>query len=104
MPDIVFTKSDIPFWAGGDGNLRLHVNVPDLTKQLAPSNNDLFSLDFNIGGTQLFSIGASDTVKLGIKASTDVSLVPLWPSTPADRLKIIDNYGLAGYFAPNVHA
>ena len=77
MPDIVFTKSDIPFWAGADGNLRLHVNVPDLTKQLAPSNNDLFSLDFNIGGTQLFSIGASDTVKLGIKAEHGCEPRPL---------------------------
>lgn len=104
MPDIVFKKSDIPFWAGGDGTLRLHVNVPDLTKQLPPSNNDLFSLDLNIGGNQLFSIGAFDTVKLGIKASADVNLVPLWPSTPADRLRILDNYGLAGYFDPNVHS
>ncbi len=103
MPDIVFTKSDIPFWAAGDGVLRLHATIPDLTKQLVPSNKDLFSLDFNFGGTQLFSIGAFDTMKLGIKAGTDVSIIPLWPSTSADRLKIIDNYGLTGYFAPNVH-
>jgi hypothetical protein len=103
VPDLDFKKTDIPFWAGGEGVLRIHVAVPDLTKQLTPTNNDLFSIDFSIGGAQLFSIGASDTVKLVMKASTALSLVPLWPSTSSDRLKIIDGYGFTGYFEGHAH-
>ncbi len=100
MPNIDLTKTDIPFWAGGSGSLSVQANVANLDQQLTPGNNDLFSLGFNMAGGQSFSIGAPDSVKLGIKAGTTARLVPLWASSSAERLRLLDNYELQNYFDP----
>ncbi len=100
MPNIDLTKTDIPFWSGGSGSLRVQANVADLEQQLTPGDNDLFSLGFNIAGGHSFAIGAPDSVKLGIEAGTNTRLTPLWSSSSAERLKLLEDYGLQDYFDP----
>jgi hypothetical protein len=39
-------------------------------------------------------------VKLGIEAKTSARLIPLWASSSIERLKLLENYGLSGYFDP----
>jgi hypothetical protein len=97
MPDIDLKKENIPFWAGGDGVLRVHLAVADPLKMLPADTGDLLSVGFNAGGTQPFSIGGTDNVKLGIDAETSASLAPYW-STSGDRLKVLADYGLLNYF------
>lgn len=98
MPKIELTKADIPFWSGGSGSLSVQANIANLDQPLTPSNNDLFSLDFNIAGGQSFAIGSADSVKLGIEAGTNTRLIPLWSSSSAERLKLLEDYGLQDYF------
>lgn len=103
MPNIELTKTDIPFWSGGGGSLRVQAGIADLDQQLAPSDDDLFSLNFDIAGNHSFAIGAPDSVKLGIEAGADTRLIPLWSSSSAERLKLLEDYGLQDYFDPPRH-
>ena len=56
MSNIELKKTDIPFWFGGDGVLKVDVNVVDPTKPIPPTDNDILAVDFSIGGSQPFSI------------------------------------------------
>jgi hypothetical protein len=103
MSNLTFKKADIPFWFGGDGALNVNVNVVDPTKPIPPSDNDILSIDFNVGGSKPFSIGANDSFKFGIDASAGATLTPLWPSSSAARLQILDDYGLQNFFANGAH-
>lgn len=94
---IELKKTDIPFWFGGDGVLKVDVNVVDPTKPIPPTDNDILAVDFNIGGSQPFSIGANDSFKFAVSASADAKLIPLWSSSSAARLKLLDDYGLHGF-------
>lgn len=97
MPDIDLKRENIPFWAGGDGVLRVYLSAPDPTSKLPPDTGDLLSVGFNAGGTKPFSVGGADNVKLGIDAETSASLSPYW-ATSGDRLKALEPYGLMNYF------
>lgn len=100
MPDIDLTKTDIPFLLDGSGSLHVQANVADLDQPLAPGDEDFFNLGFNAAGGHSFAIGAQDSVKLGIEAKTSARLIPLWASSSIERLKLLENYGLSGYFDP----
>jgi hypothetical protein len=100
MPDLDLSKNDIPFWAGGSGSVRVHVNAPDLDRQLDQTDDDLLKVEFNMTGGQSFALGAPDSVKLGIKAATSVRLVPLWAASAPERLRLLEAYGLGSYFSP----
>jgi hypothetical protein len=104
MADIELKKSDIPFWFGGNGTVKVHAEVIDPTKPIPGSDNDLLSVDFNVSASQPFSIGANDSFAFGISASADTSIVPLWPTSSAARLKLLDDYGLKDFFAGATHA
>ena len=104
MSNIVLKKTDIPFWFGGDGVLNVNVNVVDPTKPIPPTDNDMLAVDFSIGGSQPFSIGANDSFKFEVGASAGAKLVPLWSSSSAERLKLLDDYGLHDYFDGGLHS
>jgi hypothetical protein len=104
MADIEIKKSDIPFWFGSDGTLRIHANVVDPTKPIPPTDNDVLDVDFNVSASQPFSIGAVDSFKFAISASAEAKLVPLWSSSSAERLKLLDDYGLHGFFDGGAHS
>jgi hypothetical protein len=104
MSNIELKKTDIPFWFGGDGTLKVNVNVIDPTKPIPPTDNDILSVDFSIGGSQPFSIGANDSFKFAVGASGGARFVPLWASSSAERLKLLDDYGLHGYFDNGLHS
>ncbi|MGI8653632.1 MAG: hypothetical protein ACR2LC_00270 [Pyrinomonadaceae bacterium] len=100
MPNIELTKTDIPFLLDGSSSLQVQANVADLDHPLAPGNEDLFNLGFNVAGGHSFAIGAQDSVKLGLEAKTSARLIPLWASSSSERLKLLESYGLSGYFDP----
>src|ERR1700750_2757992 len=104
MSNIELKKTDIPFWFGGDGTLKVNVNVVDPAKPIPPTDNDILSVDFSIGGSQPFSIGANDSFKFAVGASGGARFVPLWSSSSAERLKLLDDYGLHGYFDNGLHS
>ena len=104
MSNIGFKKTDIPFWFGGDGQLNVDVNVVDPTKPIPPTDNDILAVDFNVGGSQPFSIGANSSFKFEVAASAGAKLLPLWSSSSAERLKLLDDYGLHGYFDGGLHS
>jgi hypothetical protein len=97
MPDINLKKDKIPFLVGGDSVLNVHLAVSDPTQMLPADTGDLLSVSFKGGGSQPFSVGGSDNVKLGIDAEASASLAPYW-STSGDRLKALEPYGLMNYF------
>lgn len=101
MADITLKKTDIPFWFSGDGTLDVRVGVSDPTKPLQASDQDLLSVNFNASGSQPLTIGVLDSFKFGISAEAGTALTPLWASSSAERLKKLDDYGLAGYFGPD---
>ena len=104
MSNIELKKTDIPFWFGGDGVLKVDVNVLDPTKPIPPTDNDILAVDFSIGGSQPFSVGAHDSFKFQIDASASAKFLPLWSSSSAERLKLLDDYGLHGYFDGGSHS
>ncbi len=104
MADIDLKKSDIPFWFGGNGIVKVHANVIDPTKPIPSSDDDLLSVDFNVSGSEPFSIGANDSFAFGISASANTSLDPLWQTSSKERLKMLDDYGLKGFFDDASHA
>lgn len=99
MADIILKKTDIPFWFSGDGTLDVSIGVSDPTKPLPASDQDILSAAFNASGSQPLTIGGLDSFKFGISAESGVNLTPLWASSSAERLKRLDDYGLAGYFS-----
>lgn len=103
MSNIELKKTDIPFWFGGEGALKVNLNVTDPTKPIPPTDNDIMAVDFSIGGSQPFSIGANDSFKFEIGASAGAALIPLWSSSSAARLKLLDDYGLHGFFDGGAH-
>ncbi|MFN8009709.1 MAG: hypothetical protein U0V70_22280, partial [Terriglobia bacterium] len=98
MPVLNLTKSDIPFWVGGRGSLKLQVNVPDLNQPLHPTSSDLFDFSFEAGVSPFLTIGAPDTVKLEINSHSNLSLIALWPSSSIDRLDLLKPYEFKSYF------
>lgn len=104
MSTLELKKADIPFWFGGDGTLKVAVNVLDPTQPIPPTDNDILAVDFNIGGSQPFSIGANDSFKFAVDASAGAKLLPLWASSSAARLKILDDYDLHGFFDAGAHS
>jgi hypothetical protein len=104
MSNIELKKSDIPFWFGGDGTLKVELNVLDPTKEIPVTDNNILAVDFSIGGSQPFSIGANDSFKFAIDASANAALIPLWSSSSAARLKLLDDYGLHGFFDGGLHS
>jgi hypothetical protein len=98
MPELSFKKQDLPLWKGGSGDLKVHVNAASLNQKLAPSDADLLSVDFGTAGSEPFTFGADNSVKLGFKAGTNVQLLPLWPSSSPERRKMLDSFGLEKYF------
>lgn len=103
MADITLKKTDIPFWFSGDGTLDVHIGVNDPTQPLPASDQDLLSVNFKASGSTPLTIGGLDSFKFGISAESDVALTPLWSSSSAERLKKLDDYGLADYFSPGAH-
>jgi hypothetical protein len=99
MADINLTKAGLPFLLSGNGTLTVHASVPNLNQQLTPSDADLLSADFGAAGDQAFTFGATDTIKLGIKAQSKNHLYALWPTSSSERLQILDAYGLSDFFA-----
>jgi hypothetical protein len=98
MADITLQKTDIPFWFSGDGTLDVRVGVSDPTQPLPASDQDLLSVSFKTSGSKPLTVGGLDSFKFGIGAESAVALTPLWASSSAERLKRLDDYGLAGYF------
>jgi len=99
MPDITFSKSDFPLWLGGDGNITVHANIPQIDQPLPTSATNLVSVDFGVTGNQAFTFGEPNNIKLGIKAGTKTRLAAFWPTSDADDLAILAQHGLDTYFA-----
>jgi hypothetical protein len=98
------TKNDMPFLFGDDATLHVVANVPDLNRELTPSDTDLFALGFNASSGHTFAIGESNTLKLGIDAGTSVRLVALWPTSSPKRLELLEALELENFFASNNHS
>ena len=100
MVDITLNNSNIPFLLNGTGSLQVAANVPDLTQPIPPSNDNLAQLTFSGSGSQSFTIGAADSVKLGIDASASVQLVPIWSTSSSANIALLQPYNLQNYFDP----
>lgn len=98
MTDISISKSKIPFLLGGTGDLTVHAGGSNPTAKLTPTDDDLLSVTFGLAGNADFSLGAADTLKLGIKAGANMNLIPLWQTSSPSRLTLLADHGLADYF------
>ena len=88
MPDINISRNQIPLLLGGTGDLTVRASVSNPLMQLTPTDNDILSVTFGVGGGQDFSLGAGNTVKLGVKAGANANLT-LWPTSSASRLAVL---------------
>ena len=104
MPDIDVSKSDLPFLLKGSGTLTVHASVPTSTAPLAPTDSDLLSVDFGVKADPPFTFGASGNLTMDIKGGTSVRLVPLFPSSSAERLALLKDHGLDAYFGTHSDA
>jgi hypothetical protein len=92
MADLNLTKENLPFLLNGAGVLHVSANVPNLNGPIPVSNDDLAQITFSGSGDHTFTIGEADTVQLGIDASTTVRLVPLWSTSAAERINLLQPY------------
>lgn len=99
MLKLTLTGADLPFLLGGAGALDVRADVPDPLGPIPPGDVDLFTLGFAGDGSNPFSFGANDTVRVGIRAGADSRLLALWPTSAPERLATLDGFGLAGYLA-----
>jgi hypothetical protein len=99
MANLTLTKNDIPLWLGGSGNLKLTANVPNINQALAPTDQDILAVEFGVAGGDSFVFGASNNLKLGVRAGAMAKLTPLWPSSSEARRAMLDDHGLGDYFA-----
>src|SRR4026208_553208 len=98
MPDINISRNQIPLLLGGTGDLTVRADVSNPLAQLTPSDKDLLSVTFGVGGGQEFLFGSANSVKLGVKAGATAKLTPLWPTSNPSRLAVLADHGLADYF------
>jgi hypothetical protein len=96
MRRIDLTRQDIPLWSQGSGTWTIQLAVDDLTKPIEPSDLDLFSTSFQIGGED-WKFGGANSVKFGIDAGTSVRIVPLWKTSGALRKKLLEEYRMESY-------
>jgi hypothetical protein len=99
MPDLTFSKADIPIWQGGDGTITIHANIPQLNQPLPTSTTDLLTIDFGITGNQTFTFGEPNNIKLGVQAGTKARLAVFWPTSTAADMAILADYGLDKFFS-----
>ncbi len=96
MRRIDLTRQDIPLWSQGSGTWTIQLAVDDLAQPITPSDLDLFSTSFQIGGED-WKFGGANNVKLGLDAGTNVRIVPLWKTSSAIRKKLLEEFGAESY-------
>ena len=104
MADLTLSKNNLPFLLGGNGSLTISVPQIDLTQKLDESTASLLSVNFSATGGKTFTVGAPDSVKLGIGASANAQLTPLWASS-SGGMSVLQPYDVTGialenYFIP----
>src|SRR3989442_6794624 len=99
MPDLNLTKDKIPFWLSGNGTLTVHANIQQqLNQPLAPTDADLFSVDFGARGNEAFSFGSPNNLKLGIQAGASAKLTPLWKTSSEQRRAVLADHEMSKFF------
>lgn len=101
MPEITIKRDDFKAGALGDGGLVVRLNVPNPLQPLAPTDADLFHVNFDLGGGKSLALGSQRGMKLGFEAETTARLAALWKESSPARLKLLDEYGLTDYFEAN---
>jgi hypothetical protein len=98
MPKITIQTTDLKFGALGQGILNVQIHVPDLAQPLKLTDEDLFSLTFDIGAGKSFAIGSQNNLRLGVEADTRSKLAPLWKSSSEVRKKALKDFDWENYF------
>lgn len=96
MPAFTVNRSKIPLWSGGDGALALSVDA-DLNKPVTPGASPIVSARFDIAGGRAIAFGAPASVKIGVKAGTDVRITPVFKEHAAKAKDLLARFPLAGH-------
>ncbi len=103
MFELKLGEQDIKALMSRGGIFDLAADVKDLKKPFSPQEGQLVSLKFQTGPSKEIKFGSTDSVALGLSAQTGASVLLLWPSSSADRLKALETFGLEDYFARGAH-
>jgi hypothetical protein len=96
MPKISFQKKDIPFLLEGAGQLSLDTGGFQLNKPIDAGT--LLKANFDLGTDPKIMLGKSNTVKLGVTATTSVELIPIFSSTQGAPLDVLAANGMGKFF------
>ncbi len=100
MPNITFSKNQVPFLLNGSGKLNLEVGAIRLDQPIDESAPPLVAAQFDAGGSSRIQLGSAGSVKLGVTASAHFDVVPVFKTTATGPgPKILEDNGLGDYFA-----
>lgn len=103
MFELKLGQKDIDALLTPGGIFHLLADIIDKKKPFKPGEGQLVSLAFNTGPEKTITLGTTDTVKLGLQAETDAKVLLLWPSSKAEDLQALKQFGLENYFTGNAH-
>ena len=90
MADITLKGPQLPFVLGGAGALTVHAHTTDIGKPLSPDVAVLLDIETGANASKPMALGGAGSWTLAVKASSDVKLQPIWPSSDA----LVRQYGL----------
>jgi hypothetical protein len=104
MPTISLKKTDVPFLLGGAGEIAVDSGDLSLTKRIPEDTPSILSAGFKAAGDEQIALGQADTVKLGVSTAARVDMTPIFASSGGAAAKLLNTYGIGGFFAKGAHA
>ncbi len=99
-----FTRKEIPFLLDGAGKLSVRASAPAPDLPIPEDGDALLTVGFDAGGEHKIRLGSDHSVKIGVSAAAQAKLTPVFASTGAGALTLLENNGLADYFANGKHS
>jgi len=99
MSQFAFEKNDLPFLLSGAGKLFVDPGDLDPTQSLDQAASTLFKLSFDAAGDRKLALGRSDTVKVGLTASSATTLTAVSASAQGASADLLAANGLEQFFA-----
>ncbi len=103
MPAISLKNDQVPFLLGGSGSIAVDTGELALKAPIAPDAARLLNVSFDGGGAQAIALGDAESLQIAVRTSGSVELIPIFATSPAAALRLLDAYGLGRFFASPEH-
>lgn len=103
MPTISLKNDRVPFLLGGDGAITVSTGELPLNSPIPPGTPSLLRASFDASGADAVTLGLQDSVKLAVKTSAVVELLPVFATSEAGVIHQLAAYGLQDFFSRPEH-